>query len=1054
MFVSAMDLGWKRVHHLVVILIFLKHAVGHEGWFSQNLQPQENWPVHKRFSPGGIQSSVLEAPVTGSIPVEEVAPNMLLGKSPSASRSRFSLSHQYVKGGSSSSYGPMSHTQSSPSVSDSVSQLLQLQGSSSPHAQSVVSQSDDRQDSYSWSSLSSPDGSSLQGVSAQLASTPVRGGGSSGLSIPSHSSSSLSTPDSLSKLIFSPLAVSGLPSSSQSSSNMFTASSQNSSGLQLGGTSSLLSKLSSSSTGSSGSSRRLFTATYQGSSGPQLAGSSSQLVSTSGLLTQPLSAESQDTSRSSYVKIAPSPLGFSQATSGQSNYRQYSLSSQSRVGTQLAASHRYVPGQGSSSLSVQPQGTTSQYAPAFSLGAKPPMSSQYYQTTQSGSLSPSQSSQGGPSITRTQGFQASSTAVLQGSGTSQSSSWSPSRFSSLSSQGTSSQNVPVPLGAKVPVYSQAAPSGSWLSLSQPSQLRPASTSQSFQTSDTVASQSSSPSQGSKVPSRFSTSRVSPGQLSSIQGSGRYDGLFGHSQSASTLYSPGSPVYAKPGSSLLDLSSQSASGQSSYSKYTLSSQSRAGAKPAGSSPTVPVLSGSTLTGSSLHLQGTSAQYVPAPLDAKVPVYRQTSPSGSLSLSKPPQWLPSSRWSQSFQTSGTVASQSSSPSQGSKVPSIFSTSALSPGQLASTQGSDGYSGLSSLSQSTSHQYSPGSSGYTKPAASPLGVSQSTIGQSSYSQYTSSSQNRAGTQLAGSSHYAAPSQGSKTPTKLSTLISAASPGQFVSTQKGSGSYIGLSSPSQSTSSPYSSGSPAYAERGSSLSSQSTSGPSSSGLYASSSQSMAGTQLAGSSSYVPVRKGTTFTGASFQFQGASNQYAPSVSSQYTQASPSESSTGSDAFRKWQPSASTLSQWFQASGTAVPQSSSFPQSSQISSGSSFLPALSPSVDSVAQSSISSSQRTSSFFGTGLRPSKLSAQAVSGSAIGSQISPGLSASVHQPSGSMTSSPGSSVPGALQGMFSGQSSDSTLFSSSYGYTYGQKATGSSRPSQSSSASGRYSSSVKG
>lgn len=79
----------SRVHHLVVILIFLKHAVGHDGqytkymcgffslnycmlyslclcslgWISQNPQPQENWPVHKRFSPGGIQSSVLEAPV-------------------------------------------------------------------------------------------------------------------------------------------------------------------------------------------------------------------------------------------------------------------------------------------------------------------------------------------------------------------------------------------------------------------------------------------------------------------------------------------------------------------------------------------------------------------------------------------------------------------------------------------------------------------------------------------------------------------------------------------------------------------------------------------------------------------------------------------------------------------------------------------------------------------------------------------------------------------------------------------------------------------------------
>uniref|UniRef100_A0A671T3C4 Uncharacterized protein n=1 Tax=Sinocyclocheilus anshuiensis TaxID=1608454 RepID=A0A671T3C4_9TELE len=348
---------------------------------------------HKRSSPRVIQSSVLEAPVTGSSPVEEVAPNMVIGKSLNASRSRFSLSRQYVKGGFSRS------------------------------------------------------------------------------------------------------------------------------------------------------SRRVFTVTYQGSAGPQLAGGSSQLVSTSGLLTQPPSAESQNTSGSSYVKLAASPLGFSQVTSGPSSSRQYTLSSQSRVGTELAASHQYVPGPGSSyGLSVQPQGTASQYASAFSLGAKLPMSSQYYQATRSGSLSPSQSSLGWqPSVTRTQGFQASSTAVSQGSGTSQSRGYI---SSSVQSQGTSSQNAPVPLGANVPVYSQAAPSGSSLFMSQPSH---------------------------------------PGQLASTQGSGRYDGLFGLSQSASTRYSPGSPVYAKRGSSLLDVSSQSSSGPGSYRKYTSSSQSRAGTQLAGSSP---------------------------------------------------------------------------------------------------------------------------------------------------------------------------------------------------------------------------------------------------------------------------------------------------------------------------------------------------------------------------------------------------------------------------------------------------------------------------------------
>ncbi|XP_016091472.1 hornerin-like isoform X2 [Sinocyclocheilus grahami] len=771
-----MGQGWKRVH-LLVFLIFLKHAVGLEGWISQNVQPQ-NWSVHKLFSPREVQSSVLEAPVTGSIPVEEVALNMFAGKNPNASRPPFSLSRQYVKGGFSSSYGSMSPTQSAPTVLDSISSLLQLQGSSSPNAQNVFTQSTSGQGSYSQSS---PYGSGLQRVSAELSSSPVRGGSSSGLSI-------------LSKLGLPPLGVSDPPTGDQSSSNMST-SARRSSGLQLGGTSSLLSAKSSSSTGSSSSSRRFFTSTYQGSSGSQLAGGSSQLISASGLFTQSPSTESQDTPGSSYATLAASPLVFSQSTTDQSSYSQYTPSSESSVGTQLAASHHPVPGQGSRyGSSVEPQYATSQHAPTFSLGAKLPVSSQYYQGTLSGSRSQSKLSPE-PSASRTQGFQ----AVSQRFGTSQSSSWSPSRFSSLSSAG--------------------------------------------------------------------------GSISSTDGS------------------------------------------------------------------------------SVQSQHASSQNALASLDAKVPLYSQAAPSSSsLSLSSPSQWQPSSRWSQGFQTSGAVASQSSSPSQGSKASS----------------------------------------------------------------------------------------------KFSTLTSAASPTQFASKQEGSGRYSGFSSLSQGTSSQYSPVSSAYAKHGSSLavSSQSTNDPISSGLYASSFPSMAGTQLAGSSP-MPVQTGSTFNGgSSFQFQGTSNQYVPSVSSQYTQASSGGSSlTGSEASQKWPPSASTWRQGFQTSATAVHQSRSSPQSSQTSSGSSFLPALSPSVDHVAQSSISSPLRISSFFGVGQR---LSALAASGSRIHSQISPGPSASVQHPSDSMTSSLGSSVQGALQGIFSGQSSS----------TYGPKPSGYSKSSQSSSATGRYFSSVKG
>ncbi len=216
---------------------------------------------------------------------------------------------------------------------------------------------------------------------------------------------------------------------------------------------------------------------------------------------------------------------------------------------------------------------------------------------------------------------------------------------------------------------QAAPSGPSLSPSQSSQWQPSRWSKGFQTSGTVASQISFPSQGSKAPSKFSTltSAASPGHFASTQeGSGKYSGLFSLSQGTSSQYSPGSSGYTKLAASPLGVS-QSTRGHGSYRQYTSSSQSRAGTQLAGSSHYAPGQTGSTFTdGSSLHLQGTSTQYVPTALGAKVPVYRQSAPSRSLSLSQTYQWQPSSRWSQGFQTSGTVASRSSSPFQGSKIP----------------------------------------------------------------------------------------------------------------------------------------------------------------------------------------------------------------------------------------------------------------------------------------------------------------------------------------------------------------------------------------------------
>ncbi|CAM4711813.1 unnamed protein product [Leuciscus chuanchicus] len=492
----------------------------------------------------------------------------------------------------------------------------------------------------------------------------------------------------------------------------------------------------------------------------------------------------------------------------------------------LAASHQYVPTlESNSGSSFQPQGTTSQYAPILSLGAKVPVSSQYYPATLSGSSqSLSQSSQKWqPSTSGTKVFQPSSTAVLQGfqtSGASQSISQYPSRFGSLSSvsadgsslqlQGTSSQYAPASLDAKVPVYSQAAPSGFSLPMSQPSQWQPSTSrwSQGFQASGTVASQISSPSQGSKSPRRFST-----------------------------------------------LTSAASPGQSFSNVYTSSSLSRAGAQLAGSSRDVPMQTGSySADGSSLQLQGTSSQYAPASLVSKVPPYKPAAPSGSLSLSQPSQWQPStSTWSQGFQasgtvesqgfqTSGTATSQSSSPSQGSKS----TLTSASPGNLFSTQdGSGRYSGLFSQSQSASSQYVPAPLDAEVPVYSQAAPSGFSLPTSQPSQWQpSTSRWSQGFQASGTvaSQSSSPSQGSKFPSRFSTLTSAASPDQSFSTQDGSGRYSGLSSQSQSASVQYNPGSPAYVKRGFSLldsSRQSTGDQSSSPQFSSGSSSMAALSL-----------------------------------------------------------------------------------------------------------------------------------------------------------------------------------------------------------------------
>ncbi|XP_067286105.1 streptococcal hemagglutinin isoform X1 [Pseudorasbora parva] len=1209
-----MALGWKRVPILLILLIFWENAIGYKGWHSHAVPSNQNWPVLKIFSPRGAQSSVLEAPVTGSNPLEEVASNELAWQQPNASSSLFSLPLKYVKGGLYSSYVSMSPTQSAPNSSVSASlvpplnqqnldtnssSLLQLEGSFSSSIQDVANQPGlqlgetstplpAQSNSFTGSSASSlsevtytaqdSSGSQMANGSSQL--------GASGLLPQSPSTASQKSPGSPTYAKRgSSLFVSRQATRDQGSYNVSPSSSSRGVGAQLAGSSRYVSMQTGNNfTGSSlqlqgtaskyepaalvakfpaynqavpsGSSSLNQTSQWQPSisrwsqgfqtSGTVASQGSSKSPSRfsasspghfsspqagsgrySGLFSQSQSASSQYNHGSpAYTKRVSSLLDLSnQATRDQGSYMHVSNSTL-ETGAPLAVS-TFTDGS-----SLQLQGTTSKYESA-ALVAKVPV---YNQTAPSGSSSPNRTSQWQPSISRwsqgfqtsgtvaSQGFQTSGTLTSQGSSESQGSK-SPSSFSTLISaaspgqfsfkvQGTTSKYEPAALVAKLPASNQAAPSGS-ASLNRLSQWQPSISrwSQGIQTSGTTTSQSSSPSEGSKSASSFSThtSAAIPVQSSSTQaGSGRYSGLFSQSQSASSQYNPGSPAYTKRLSSLLDLSSQATRGQGSY-VYTSSSTPGTGAQ----------LAGSTFTdGSSLQLQGTTTKYESAALVAKLPASNRAAPSGSSPLNLTSQWQPSiSRWSQGiqtsgtlasqgFQTSGTLASQGSSQSQGSKSPSSFSTltPVASPGQFSSTRtGSGRDSGLFSQSQSASSQYSPKSPAYVTHGSSLLVSPPATRDQGSYNVYTSNSSQGPGAQLAGSSRNvlmqtgstfsngsslqlqgttskyepvaklpasnqaapsgsaslnrlsqrqpsiarwsqgiqtlgtttsksSSPSEGSKSPSSFSTLTSAAIPVQSSSTQAGSGRYSGLFSQSQSASSQYNPGSPAYTKRVSSLLDLSSQATRDQGYVSMSSSTLGtGAPLAGS----------TFTdGSSLQLQGATSKYEPVALVAKFPASNRAAPSGSSPLNRtsqWQPSISRSSQGFQATGTAVSQSSSSPKTSQLSAAS-FMPALGPPVTSVAQSS---------------QPSTLSLHALHfGTVIRRQKSPGLPTSVRRPTDSVTSSLDSNVHAASQGIFSSQSSDPTVITKSYSSTYIQKPSGYSSPSQSTSASGRYFSSVKG
>ncbi|XP_058646188.1 uncharacterized protein LOC131548711, partial [Onychostoma macrolepis] len=350
-----MGQGWKRLPLLVVFLLFWKNTDGFKGGAYSNAHQQWGQPSDT-FSPHAVQSSMPEARVTGTLPVEEVGSSLFSNK-PLKSRSKFNLL-QFVKGGSSSSQST-SHAQTAPG--SSVSAFLPLPLDEQP-----------------LSSLTSA-GSSISGAASGLSLQTLYAASGSGHLVSTQGGSS-SYP---AKLGFSDQSTSdGLHLSTSQETSVHKSAEAS------------LPVFSQESISYSSSSAPGATSTSQSS--PILSESSGQRVFSQG--EGSYSALSQGAS-SPYTpgslmsnKLDALPLGVSsQSTSAQSS-PSGSPSTQSRSGTQLATSSRYVSVQGgssSTSFSHKPQGTLGQYAPLSPTKyVSAPMSSPqdiYSQATSSGS---------------------------------------------------------------------------------------------------------------------------------------------------------------------------------------------------------------------------------------------------------------------------------------------------------------------------------------------------------------------------------------------------------------------------------------------------------------------------------------------------------------------------------------------------------------------------------------------------------------------------------------------------------------------------------------------
>ncbi|XP_051764343.1 serine-rich adhesin for platelets-like isoform X9 [Ctenopharyngodon idella] len=699
----------------------------------------------------------------------------------------------------------------SPQDESSYSRLFQSQGASSHYtpdsytklsSSSVSSQSTSDQSPPSLYSSSSQDSSgSLLEASGSFFQGEMVGLSSSDLSPESQTSG---------QLLPSSLEVSSQFTNGQGSPSLFIGSSKSSSDSQSTGPASLLDtqgSLSQSilSTQTQGS-------TSQGSAGPELSGSSGQFIPTqveggSYSVSQSLNSSPYAPGSLMYGKFGPLPIRVSSQ----------STSTQSSPGTPLTSSRFPVQGGSSStsSLYLKPQGTLGLYAPASStkyvsvpmpqravysqatsgsgalFGTSIGLASQGMSSTYSGSVQPqgttSQFAPGSPSFSSSQkqftssyGTQSrpSLPLTLQGSATyggslqaqgttGQFAPGSPSSGVSLSSaQGAASQPATVPSSRKQFTSSSGTQSGSSLPLTlqgsttyggslQPqgtaSQFAPGSPSSypsvSLSSPQGAASQSATVlSSRKQFTSSYGTQTGSSLPLT-LQGGAAYGGSL-QPQGTASQFAPGSP------SSYPSVSLSSPQGAASQSATVLSSQkqftSSYGTQSGSSLPLT--LQGGAAYGGSLQPQGTASQFAPGS-PSSYPSVSLSSPQGvasqpsqafqSYSVS---QSQKSQRWqpSQGIQTSGAAVSQGIDLSQSSPMQSRFSSlssaggpSSKDSGLFVSAQGGGTSYGGFSLNSQSPLKYNPGSHAYAKFGSSPLAVSsQSTSDQHSNGLYSSGS------------------------------------------------------------------------------------------------------------------------------------------------------------------------------------------------------------------------------------------------------------------------------------------------------------------------------